>query len=109
MDRVKLPASYNGVCHPLTAGTRHLPRVAGILSHQEQLMSPASSKPGSGSRDPADDGTDADPGSKKTPSTDMQPEDAGTADSGNSGNVKSGRGSATESASKTGNETGSKR
>ena len=76
-------------------------------------MSPASSKPGSGSRDPADDGADADPGSRTTPSTDMQPEDAGTADSGNSGNVKPGRGSATEGAmkqtSKTGNETGSKR
>ena len=43
----------------------------------------------------------------------MQPEDAGTPDSGNAGDSDSGRGNAAESAmkqtSKTGNETGSKR
>ena len=75
-------------------------------------MSPASNKPSSGGRDPADD-TDVDAGSRKTPSTDMQPEDAGTADSGNAGSANSGRGSAAETAmkqtSKTGNETGNKR
>jgi hypothetical protein len=76
-------------------------------------MSPASNKPHSGGREPADD-TELDAGNtSKTPSTDMQPEDAGTADSGNAGGSNSGRGTAAESAmkqtSKTGNETGSKR
>ena len=75
-------------------------------------MSPATNKPRSREGDPADD-TDLDAGNRKTPSTDMQPEDAGTADSGNAGGSKTGRrGNAAESAmkqtSKTGNETGSK-
>jgi hypothetical protein len=69
-------------------------------------MDQASSKPRPDNRETADDGSDAD--AQQTPSTDMQPEDAGTADSGNAG-----RGTAAESAmkqtSKTGNESGSKR
>lgn len=67
--------------------------------------------PRPGNREPADDEADVDAGAGKTPSTDMQPEDAGTPDSGNSGS--SGRGNAAESAmkqtSKTGKETGTKR
>ena len=71
-------------------------------------MNQGSSKPGADDRDPADNSTDVDAGSKKTPSTDIQPEDVGTPASGNAQ-----RGSAAEKAmkqtSKTGNETGSKR
>jgi hypothetical protein len=71
-------------------------------------MDQASSKPRPGNREAADDGSGVDAANQKTPSTDMQPEDAGTPDSGNTG-----RGTAAESAmkqtSKTGNETGSKR
>jgi hypothetical protein len=70
-------------------------------------MDQASSKPRPGNRQ-ADTESDADAGNQTTPSTDMQPEDAGTPESGNSG-----RGTAAESAmkqtSKTSNETGSKR
>ena len=76
-------------------------------------MSPASSNQRPSGRDAADNGADADAGSNKTPSTDMQPEDAGTPDSGNVGSGSTGRGTAAENAmkqtSKTGNETGSKR
>ena len=75
-------------------------------------MSPASTKPSRGSREPDDD-ADLDAGDRKTPSTDMQPEDAGTADSGNAGGGSPGRGNAAERAmkqtSKTGNETGGRR
>ncbi|HXD40966.1 MAG TPA: hypothetical protein VN649_10420 [Ramlibacter sp.] len=75
-------------------------------------MNPASNKPGSGGREAADD-AELNGGNKKTPSTDMQPEDAGTADSGNAGSTKAGRGNAAEIAmkqtGKTGNETGGKR
>jgi hypothetical protein len=57
-------------------------------------------------RKPGDNLTDVDDSDKTTPSTDMQPEDAGTADSGNTG-----RGTAAEGAmkqtSKTGQERGS--
>jgi hypothetical protein len=71
-------------------------------------MNQASNSPRRGKREPADGGDEVDAGNDKTPSTDMQPEDAGTPDSGNTG-----RGTAAESAmkqtSKTGNETGSKR
>jgi hypothetical protein len=74
-------------------------------------MSPSSSKPRSDRRIPAGD-ADLKAGNGKTPSTDMQPEDAGTADSGNAGSTNPGRGSAAESArkqtSKTGNKTGGK-
>jgi hypothetical protein len=77
-------------------------------------MSAGNSKPRPGRREPADNGGDADAGNNnRTPSTDMQPEDAGTPDSGNAGSAGAGRGTAAESAmkqtSKTGNETGSKR
>ncbi len=69
-------------------------------------MNEGSGKPGANHGEPEDD--DADPGSRKTPSTDMQPEDAGTAESGNAG-----RGSAAENAMKqsrkTSNESGSER
>jgi hypothetical protein len=62
--------------------------------------------PGSSSRDPADGSEDA--RNRKTPSTDLQPEDAGSPDS-----AETGRGTAAESVmkqtSKTGNESGSKR
>jgi hypothetical protein len=73
-------------------------------------MSPGSNKPSSGDRD---EDNDPGAGNTKTPSTDMQPEDAGTPDSGNSGGGNTGRGNAAESAmkqtSKTGKETGTKR
>lgn len=62
-------------------------------------------------RQPSSGVDDAENRTKKTPSTDMQAEDAGTADSGNTAN--SGRGTATEGAmkqtSKTDAERGSKR
>lgn len=71
-------------------------------------MNQASSNSRPGGREAADNGADVDAGNQQTPSTDMQPEDAGTADSGNAD-----RGTAAESAvkqtSKTGNETGTKR
>jgi len=71
-------------------------------------MSPGSSKQRSGRWERPDDAAERDAATPETPSTDMQPEDAGTAESGNSG-----RGNAAESGkkqtSKTGQETGSKR
>jgi hypothetical protein len=87
--------------------------VADIHPIQEPFMSAGNRNPRPGRREPADDGGDADAGDNRTPSTDMQPEDAGTPDSGNAGGAGAGRGTAAESAmkqtSKTGNETGSKR
>ena len=71
-------------------------------------MNQVNTKPGADDREPADNGSDTDRGSAKTPSTDIQPEDAGTPASGNAE-----RGTAAESAmkqtSKTGNESGSRR
>jgi hypothetical protein len=71
-------------------------------------MKPASSNSRPDSREAADDDSAEVDRTRQTPSTDMQPEDAGTAEGGNSS-----RGNAAESAmkqtSKTGNETGSKR
>jgi hypothetical protein len=70
-------------------------------------MNPAS-KSRSGGREPRDSATEVDTKNRKTPETDIQPEDAGTADSGNTG-----RGTAAEGAmkqtSKTGSERGSQR
>lgn len=70
-------------------------------------MNPANSNSRPGRRAADDDNAETDR-TRQTPSTDMQPEDAGTADSGNTS-----RGNAAESAmkqtSKTGKETGSKR
>jgi hypothetical protein len=68
-------------------------------------MKPASDKPQREGREPASKtASDTAAASKNTPSTDMQPEDAGTAASG------AARGTTAESAmkqtSKTGNETG---
>ena len=64
-----------------------------------------------GGRDPQPGTKEVDMKNKKTPSPEMQMEDAGTEDSGNSG--LGGRGNAAEGAmkqtSKTGNESGSKR
>ena len=48
-------------------------------------MNPASSSSRPGGRKPADDRAESDARTEETPSTDMQPEDAGTADSGNTG------------------------
>jgi hypothetical protein len=71
-------------------------------------MNPASSNSRPGRREAADDDNAEVDRTKQTPGTDMQPEDAGTAESG----VNS-RGNAAEGAmkqtSKTGKETGSKR
>jgi hypothetical protein len=71
-------------------------------------MNPASSNSRPGRRETGDDNSAETDRTKQTPSTDMQPEDAGTPDSGNSS-----RGNAAENAmkqtSKTGKETGSKR
>jgi hypothetical protein len=71
------------------------------------MMNPAS-KSRSGGRDPQDSAGEVDTKNKKTPNTDMQPEDAGTPDSGTTG-----RGTAAEGAmkqtSKTKAETGTKR
>lgn len=69
-------------------------------------MKPSKSR--SGGREPRDSATEADTKNKKTPATDIQPEDAGTPESGNTG-----RGTASEGAmkqtSKTGSEGGSQR
>ena len=70
-------------------------------------MNPAS-KPRSGGRDAQPNAKEVDTRNKQTPSTDIQPEDAGTPESGSSG-----RGTAAEAAmkqtSKTGAERGGKR
>jgi hypothetical protein len=71
-------------------------------------MKPASDKPQREGRESATDTESDTAASRNTPSTDMQPEDAGTAASG-----VAGRGTAAESAmkqtGKTGNESGSDR
>jgi hypothetical protein len=59
-------------------------------------------------RKPGDDITDLDSG-KTTPSTDMQPEDAGTAESGSTGAKGNAAETAMKQTSKTGNEQGTKR
>jgi hypothetical protein len=70
-------------------------------------MNPAS-KSRSGGREPRDSAKEVDTKHKQTPETDLQGEDTGTAESGNSG-----RGTAAEGAmkqtSKTGPESGSRR
>jgi hypothetical protein len=70
-------------------------------------MNPAS-KSRSGGRDAPPSAKEVDSKNKQTPSTDIQPEDAGTPESGNTG-----RGTAAEGAmkqtSKTGAERGTKR
>ena len=48
-------------------------------------MNPASSSSRPGGRKPADERAEPDARAGETPSTDMQPEDAGTANSGNTG------------------------
>ncbi|HWP11774.1 MAG TPA: hypothetical protein VNN06_08130 [Ramlibacter sp.] len=53
-------------------------------------MNPASSSSRPGGREPADERAESDAGAEETPSTDMQPEDAGTADSGNTGRSTAG-------------------
>jgi hypothetical protein len=69
-------------------------------------MNPASDSPSGGREAPT--AREVDPRDKKTPNTDMQPEDAGTPESGNTG-----RGTAAEGAmkqtSKTPAESGTKR
>jgi hypothetical protein len=71
------------------------------------MMNPGSN-PTSGGREPRDSAKEVDTKNKKTPNTDMQPEDAGTPESGNTA-----RGNAVESAmkqtSKTQAERGPKR
>lgn len=66
------------------------------------------SKSRSGGREPREGETEVDMKNKKTPATDIQPEDTGTPDSGNVG-----RGAAADNAmkqtSKTGTEGGSQR
>ena len=66
------------------------------------------SKSRSGGREPREGATEIDTKNKKTPATDIQPEDTGTPDSGNVG-----RGAAADGApkqtSKTGTEGGSQR
>ena len=70
-------------------------------------MNPAN-KPRSGGKEPPAGAREADTGNKKTPNTDMQPEDAGTPESG-----VTGRGTAAEGAmkqtSKTKAQSGTKR
>lgn len=70
-------------------------------------MNPASNSR-SGGREARDGATEVDTKNKKTPNTDMQPEDAGTADSG--AGEDAGRGTAAEGAmkqtSKTDSESG---
>jgi hypothetical protein len=71
-------------------------------------MNPASKKSRSGGREAPPSAKEVDTRNKQTPGTDIQPEDAGTPESGNTG-----RGTAAEGAmkqtSKTGAERGSKR
>lgn len=71
-------------------------------------MKPSSPDERPSARDPGNDSRETDEVAQDTPSTDLQPEDAGTPESGNTG-----RGTAAESAmkqtSKTGRETRSKR
>lgn len=55
-------------------------------------MKRASGAPRKDERDPREDGRQADSSADRTPSTDMQPEDAGTAESGNSGRASSAEG-----------------
>jgi hypothetical protein len=72
-------------------------------------MKPANDEPRRERRDRAADATsDTAAASRNTPSTDMQPEDAGTAASGTDGRVTAAD-SAMKQTSKTGNETGSAR
>lgn len=70
-------------------------------------MNPAS-KSRSGGREPRDSAKEVDTKNKKTPNTDMQPEDAGTPDSGNSGRGTAAQG-AMKQTSKTKAESGAKR
>jgi hypothetical protein len=74
---------------------------------KEIIMNPAS-KSRTGGREPPGSATEVDTKNKQTPPTDLQPEDAGTPASGNTG-----RGTAAEGAmkqtSKTDAESGSKR
>ncbi len=71
-------------------------------------MNPSKQPERPGARESGDKGRDADDGVRETPNTDLQPDDAGTPDSGNDG-----RGTAAEPAmkqtSKTSRETGSRR
>lgn len=69
-------------------------------------MNPAS-KSRSGGREPRDSAKEVDTKNKKTPNTDMQPEDAGTPDSGNSGRGTAAQG-AMKQTSKTKAESGAK-
>lgn len=70
-------------------------------------MNPASKSRSRGSESPAG-AREADRGSRKTPNTDMQPEDAGTAESGNTGRDTAVEG-VMKQTSKTRAETGTKR
>jgi hypothetical protein len=70
-------------------------------------MKPASkSRPGG--REPREGATDVDTKNKKTPATDIQPEDTGTPDSGHVGRGAAADGTMKQT-SKTGNERGSQR
>lgn len=69
-------------------------------------MNPASESPSGGREAPA--AKDVDPKNKKTPNTDMQPEDAGTPESGNTGRDPAVEG-VMKQTSKTPAESGTKR
>jgi len=70
-------------------------------------MNPASNSR-TGGREPPKAAKEVDTKNKQTPITDMQPEDAGTPDSGNAGRGTTSEG-AMKQTSKTGAETGSQR
>ena len=70
-------------------------------------MNPAS-KSRSGGREPPQGAREVDTKNKKTPSTDLQPEDTGTPASGNTGRKTAAEG-AMKQTSKTDAESGSKR
>ena len=70
-------------------------------------MNPGS-KSRSGGREPPRSAKEVDTKNKQTPSTDLQPEDAGTPASGNAGRGTAAEGGMKQT-SKTGAETGSKR
>jgi hypothetical protein len=104
---VKRAASYTGPKRMPTA-TADSPRQSGLIQFQRRVTMNPASKSRSGGRDAPRGTKEVDTKHKQTPNTDMQGEDAGTAESGVDARGTA-AGAAMKQTSKTDAERGSRR